>query len=255
MLISGLCSISFRSLSCAELLELTLKAGLKAIEWGGDVHCPHGDVAIAKEIAEKCKAAGIDCPSYGSYYKCCDSGSPEFEDVARSSQALGASIIRIWAGTKSPKDADENYWHEVAAEANRIAAIAAKYSCKIAFEYHQNTLTETKDSTAKLMQMLPDSNILFYWQPPHGNSVEDCLAGMHEVLPRLANLHVFYWGAKGWSEKYMLAEGKERWDKFLNTANPKNGKRYAFLEFAKDDKTDNMLQDAAILNDIINNID
>jgi hypothetical protein len=46
-LIPGLVSVTFRKLAPAAIVELAVKAQLRSIEWGGDVHVPHGDVRAA----------------------------------------------------------------------------------------------------------------------------------------------------------------------------------------------------------------
>ena len=50
--IKGLVSISFRSKSVEEIALAARDAGLEAIEWGGDVHTPHGDIAAAHNARE-----------------------------------------------------------------------------------------------------------------------------------------------------------------------------------------------------------
>jgi len=39
----GLVSISFRDLFPKQIVDMVAEVGLDAIEWGGDVHVPHGD--------------------------------------------------------------------------------------------------------------------------------------------------------------------------------------------------------------------
>ena len=63
---TGLVSITFRKKSPEEVVALVCDAGLDAIEWGGDIHAPHGDLAKAREIREMCDSRGIAIPSYGS---------------------------------------------------------------------------------------------------------------------------------------------------------------------------------------------
>ena len=48
MLTGGLVSITFRDLEANEIIDLVKKSGLTAIEWGGDVHVPHGDFNRAR---------------------------------------------------------------------------------------------------------------------------------------------------------------------------------------------------------------
>src|SRR5689334_8415517 len=68
MMFPGLCSVSFRNLSAAEVVALAKQAHLRGIEWGGDVHVPHGEVETAKAVRDLTLAAGLGVPSYGSYY-------------------------------------------------------------------------------------------------------------------------------------------------------------------------------------------
>ena len=90
MFLPGLVSITFRQLSVAEIIALVTQAGLAAVEWGGDVHAPHGDEAQAQDISRMGADAGLHVAAYGSYYRV---GHPEtgpFEAVLASAVALGA---------------------------------------------------------------------------------------------------------------------------------------------------------------------
>ena len=51
----GLCSVTLRARSIAEVVDAAVGAGLAAIEWGGDVHVPPGDLQAAAE-ARRCSA-------------------------------------------------------------------------------------------------------------------------------------------------------------------------------------------------------
>ena len=67
----GLVSISFRDLSVEQIIDLCKKNGLKSVEWGGDIHVPHGDTERAKRVYELCENNGISVAAYGSYYRVC----------------------------------------------------------------------------------------------------------------------------------------------------------------------------------------
>jgi len=62
---TGLCSVSFRKLTVVEIIAAVKAAGLDGIEWGGDVHVPHGDVEKAKQVAKLMEEAGLETLSYG----------------------------------------------------------------------------------------------------------------------------------------------------------------------------------------------
>ena len=69
MIVPGLTSITFRSLNAEQIIELVSQAGLRAIEWGGDLHVPHGDTVVAARVRRQTEEAGLEMPSYGTYYR------------------------------------------------------------------------------------------------------------------------------------------------------------------------------------------
>ncbi|MFN2155934.1 MAG: sugar phosphate isomerase/epimerase, partial [Anaerolineae bacterium] len=97
MIRSGLVSITFRQLSPAEIVARAAQAGLEAIEWGGDVHVPHGDVDAARTVRRTTEEAGLQVAAYGAYYRVGHEEPCPFADVLESAVALGAPLIRVWA--------------------------------------------------------------------------------------------------------------------------------------------------------------
>jgi hypothetical protein len=91
---SGLVSISFRKVEAGDLIEEVVKAGQRGIEWGGDVHVPHGDTRKAEQVARWTRDAGLESAAYGSYYRLADEDSPEIEAVLDSAEALAAPTVR-----------------------------------------------------------------------------------------------------------------------------------------------------------------
>ena len=59
---TGLVSVTFRKLTPEKIIELVSEAGLNAIEWGGDVHVPHGDLKRAAEVDADLDEWGVMCP-------------------------------------------------------------------------------------------------------------------------------------------------------------------------------------------------
>ena len=75
-----------------------VQAGLDGIEWGGDVHVPHGDLRRAREVRDMTRSEAIRIASYGSYYRVGDRAPTSFEKVLDTAVELGAPLIRVWAG-------------------------------------------------------------------------------------------------------------------------------------------------------------
>ena len=62
----GLCSVTFRKNSAAQVVLIAKKAGVSYIEWGGDIHVTNiEDARIVKSI---CDNEDIKISSYGSYF-------------------------------------------------------------------------------------------------------------------------------------------------------------------------------------------
>ncbi|MBN2307644.1 MAG: sugar phosphate isomerase/epimerase, partial [Candidatus Hydrogenedentes bacterium] len=92
--------MTFRRLSPLEIVKLMVQAEVSVVEWGGDVHVPHGDTNKAREVLAMCRNEGIRPVSYGSYYRvgCRGGDNPSFNQVLDTAAALEVQTIRVWAG-------------------------------------------------------------------------------------------------------------------------------------------------------------
>ena len=244
MIHSGLVSVSFRQMPPERVAELAAQAQLDSIEWGGDIHVPVGDLAAARRVAALTRDAGLFVSAYGSYYRAGTYADPEGESdrTLESALELGAPLIRIWAGNLSSAEADEAWREKVNGQIGMLCRKAAKHGVGVAAEYHGNTLTDAPQSIARLLRDVPE--LLSYWQPPVGLSVEQNLLGIASVSPRLANVHVFHWTVR---ERRPLEEGASLWSGYLAAIAKTGGERVASLEFFRNDSEEQMLLDAQVL--------
>ena len=248
MISPGLVSITFRALSPAEIVALVRQAGLRGIEWGGDIHVPHGNVGRAREVRELTQEAGLTVAAYGSYYRAAASeaaGLP-FGGVLDSAIELGAPVIRVWAGTAGSAAASPELRAQVVADLRRIAALAATARVGVSLEFHNGTLTDTAPSTLRLLAEVDHPNLSTYWQPPLEQDTAAGLKDLRSLLPRLTHVHVYHWRPAS-TDRLPLADGAERWRNFLDLALTAPGDRYAMLEFVEGDAPANFLRDAATL--------
>ena len=195
MIQSGLVSITFRNLSPSRIVDLAAQAGIGGIEWGGDVHVPHGEVDLAREVSELTRAKGLEVAAYGSYYRAAQSEEQglSFERVLNTALALGAPLIRVWPGCKASANADAEYRKRVVDDLARISTLAGQHDLRVACEYHGGSLTDSSDAAVKLMQDIANPNAGLYWQPPVGMPPDECVAALQAALPFLTHLHVFHW--------------------------------------------------------------
>lgn len=234
-LVPGLVSVTFRQLAPDEIIALVVAHGLRAVEWGGDVHVPVGDLVVAREVGRRCVDAGIAVEAYGSYYR----GTGDFGPVLETALALGASRVRVWAGELGSGDETDRVG--VVDGLRRAGELAAGAGVELAVEYHAGTLTDTLSSALELFAAVPA--LKAYWQPPVGSSLQDALAAVPALAPVTA--HVFSWDDSG--RRLPLADRADLWRPVLASLATLPGTRYALLEFVRDDHPRAFAEDAAVL--------
>ena len=244
---TGLTSITFRQLTVGQIVELVQQSGLDGIEWGGDVHVKPGEEALAREVGDRTRQAGLQVLSYGSYLHV---DGPEhiaedFKPVLQSALALSAPVIRVWPGGREPDRADEAYYDRNAEALRIIGEMAGQHGLTVATEYHRGTLTQNAESAQKLMQRIDSPYVKTYWQPNPDITAADNRHEAAAMRPYLANVHVFCW-TKG-NERHPLAQGDADWRAYLQALELDPQRQHAIIEFVKDDSPARFLEDAETL--------
>jgi sugar phosphate isomerase/epimerase len=168
--------------------------------------------------------------------------------VVATAARLGAPVIRVWAGRQGSASADASYRARVRDDALRLAEMAGEIG--IVLEYHRETLTDTRASTAALLDELRPAGVRSLWQPQPERSIEENAGDLRALLPDLANLHVFAWNPD--RSRLPLAAHRGRWAVWLAVAAEAAGDRYASLEFVPGDDSAQVLIDAATLRTLLN---
>ena len=241
---TGLVSVTFRSQDRRGVVDLARDAGLSEIEWGGDIHVPHGDIRAAEDAKSLCRNAGIVCGSYGSYYKLPVTGEG-FDDVLNTAAALGASSIRIWAGTRGSRDTDAAARNAMTDVLRRNADAAAARGMELSFEYHGGTLTDNADSAIRLLCDCGRENVRLHWQPNQFEDVDYNLRALRRVAEYVDIIHVFAWEGDKW---FPLAKHEDAWRRYFDVLFELGKPRSALLEFLPCECRDDLLRDADTLN-------
>jgi sugar phosphate isomerase/epimerase len=245
--------VTVRELGVEEVARLAAAAGLRAIEWGGDVHVPPGDHDAVNRARDATASAGLTTASYGSYLLAdFDVSTVTVTRVLDTAVALGAPNVRVWAPlgveTGSARAGD------VASALRRVCHAAAERDLTVGLEFHGGTLTATAASTAALLDAVDAPNLSTYWQPPYWlpprPAAEDA-AEVRALLPRLSHLHVYEWA--GPADRRPLAEGAPRWRAVLAALDGDGaaGRRVAFLEFVAGDAPEAVRADARTLHELL----
>ena len=255
MLPIGLVSVSLRELNADQIIAACLDAGLNGIEWGGDVHVPHGEIEMASEVGRKTRAAGLQVAAYGSYYRCDGDQTLQFSDVLASARALEAPLIRVWAGTVDAPDSTLGDFTRVIADLERISLMAGEIS--IATEFHGGTLTSTAQGAFEIGMNLVDFGVKTLWQPlQRGRNfdakIEENLLDLEKVAPFLSNVHVYEWrdDPNGQTQRFSL-KNSAQWREYIELLRAIEGERWLLLEFLPDDDVNLLAREAAALRKLL----
>lgn len=247
---SGLCSVTFREKTPKEVIALAQDAQLKGIEWGTDKHVPVMDIQNASEVGKLTRDAGLEVAGLGSYWTAFDKYDQpnDFRPIIATAIALGAPVIRIWAGSLVI-DKTAKYFSNLVLASKSFAEAAAKEDIKVAYEYHRKTFTETLPDALKLLSAVNHPNQYIYWQPIAGTSIGQRLEEIKAIKDRLLNVHIFHWIPDGNDNftRLTLREGESLWKPALQLLGT-DPKRFALLEFVKNNSLRQFVQDSAILN-------
>ena len=194
MQLIGLTSVTFRNLSCAEVIASCKKAGLKCIEWGSDVHVPPDDTTNAEAVRRATQEAGLYVSSYGSYYWLGTEGQDPacFRAYAEAALALGAPLIRVWAGHTSFDRTAREAYEKLIEETRFLCDMASEYGLTVAFEYHDHTLNDTGEHALILVRDVAQENFGVYFQYDSSVTIEENIWSLRLMLPYVKMIHVAY---------------------------------------------------------------
>jgi sugar phosphate isomerase/epimerase len=255
MIRPGLVSITFRKSSPEEIIRMCLDAGLVGIEWGGDVHVPHGQVDVAERVGRLTRDSGCEVACYGSYYRCgfSEEEGLSFDAVLESALALGAPSIRVWIGKRGSAETDDVLRRKVIEDLRRICLLAGEAGVQIRGEKHGGTLTDDDQSLALVLKELEGTGFQMLWQPFPAWTVAKNMESLRLVQPILGHLHVFHWvGAK--NERRVLAEGRDEWAQYLGEVALREKDCWALLEFVRGDEPSQLVPDAQSLHEWLRSV-
>jgi len=246
---AGMCSVTLRHLPAPRVLDVAAAAGLACVEWGGDGHVPPGSAHVAARLRAAGLDMGIRVASYGSYFRAGPHDVDSFAPVLAAAAALGAPRVRVWAGDVDSAAATSEQRRAVAAVTRAAAERAADAGIQLAFEYHGGTLTDTAESTLRLLSDVDHPGVGTYWQPPVGTPDADALRGLEQVLPWVRAVHVFSWWPR--DERLPLRARERLWRAVFDVLR-RTGRGYdALLEFVPDDDPAHVATDATVLAGLI----
>lgn len=246
----GICSVTFRDLDLAQVVEATTEAGLECIEWSGNAHVLPGDLDAARRARELTEQAGLAVASYGTYLRFDGSDDLGAEhDVIEAALAVGAPRVRVWAGSCDSADVGPDDRALIVRRIQDFADAAGQEGLEVGLEFHGRTLTDEVSSTERLLVEIGRENLRTYWQPHQGMPADQAVQTLHRVLPQVSTIHVFSWWPM--AERLPLAERAGLWREVFAVLAEEGSARDALLEFVPDDDPAILSREAATLRELI----
>lgn len=231
---AGICSVTFRHLSPADLVAVTAAAGLHRIEWGSDVHAPSDDPSALDEVRARTVEAGLTISSYGSYWRAGERGSsPSIEEFVAAATRLGAPRIRVWAGSIGSAECPAPQRRRIIEDLRHAAEVGADSGIQIGLEFHRITLTDTVDSTLQLLDEVGHDNLATYWQPRVDEPATAAVDGLRRLVDRVCAVHVFSWWP--FADRLPLVDRSDLWQGVTALLRESTRPLDLLLEFVPDD--------------------
>lgn len=241
----GVVSVTFRSLSVAEVAALAADCGLELVEWGGDVHVPAGDLRAAGLARRQCADRGLAVGGYGSYHKAGQDDPAAVAELVRTAVELGAPRLRVWAGVHGSAQASPDRRRAVVDALRAAADEAAAAGLGLTVEHHVDSLTDTLASALALRAEVAHPALVTHWQPRELPDTDECVTEVRALAPQV--VHAFSWGADGFTERLPLARRTDLWRPVLAELAEQGGTAEVLLEFVPDDDPAALRRDAADL--------
>lgn len=222
----GLCSVTFRKKSVQEIVSIAKNAGVKYIEWGGDVHVK--TLEDAKKVKELCDKEDIKISSYGSYVNSAVYDEIKWIDTCRIASEMSAESIRIWLGKKNSQVTSDDEYRLILENTKKMCDIASEYNLLICPECHDNTFNNNTDAILRFIDDLQKDNFKTYFQSRYFRMAYD-LDRIDRTYSYIKDMHVSYRDLK--REQLFRKKDKNYLDTLLKKFREKNFGGIVMVEF------------------------
>lgn len=234
----GLCSVTFRKKTAAQVVEIAKKAGVRYIEWGGDVHVKNiDDARIVKSV---CDSEGIKISSYGSYFNSSEFDKDTWEQICQIANTMDASSVRVWLGKRDSEVTDNIEYHTLLENTKKMCDIAADYGLVVCPECHDNTFNNNTDAILKFIDDLNKDNFKTYFQSRYFRMEYD-LDRIDRTYNYIKDVHVSYRDLK--KEQRFRKKDKHYITKLLEKLKEKSFNGIVMIEFVERDSESEFLKD------------
>ncbi len=188
----GLCTIAFSEQPITVALDIAYRCKCDGVEiWGKDGHLPPmASTEQIEQVRKLCEQRNLAVITYGSYLRLLSEDFDEnYKRVVDCADALGARMIRIWAGHISASQADAEIVDKASCQLCDLAEYAKSKNLIIVIENHDNSLADDSRMILRLIESADRDNVKSYWQPSFRENREDWYEALERLVPVLGGIH------------------------------------------------------------------
>ena len=190
------------------------------------------------------KKHGIQCCSYGTYFRLGETPLEELEGYIDAAKILGTNILRLWCGDKDSEKYTITEKENLFSVCKKAAEIAEKNGVIICLECHNNTYTQYLSGAIELIEYVNSPSFRMYWQPNQFREFDENIDYAKTISSYVEHIHVFKWRGQ---KKFSLNDGIDEWKKFLKCF---SGEHSLLLEFMPDDNIESLKTESDALREI-----
>lgn len=253
MIKTGVTTVTFRKLPFGEVLKLLRRTDIDGVEWGVCAeHFSVEDKAALCAIKEFCAEQQLEVFSLATY---CDlSNAEEFAGLVAAAEAIGAPVMRVWAGKTCRSGISDGEYAAICARARELCGCAKEKNVRIGLEFHPNTLTNTAAEAIEFLKDVASDNLYLYWQPNEYLTHEENLNELKMVLPYLCgNIHVHNYHVEE-RAFYPLCDMQSQLTDYVRILQQTGREYHLIIEFVRDHRPEHFVQDALFLRELVKGI-
>lgn len=188
----ALCTISHREKLLEYALDVAQELGCEGVEiWGREPHISErfdeNRVYAARKMVEE---RGLTTVMFGSYLTLgAVHTHPEaqihLDDVLHTARCLHSPLVRVWASDVASEQAEDSIWSQTVAELQEACDRAKRLNIVLAAEMHSDTLTDTGESSRRLVELVNRDNFGLNFQAsirPRKESPEERLRQVRDFV-------------------------------------------------------------------------
>ncbi len=187
----GLSSQALLTCDAKRIIAVAASSGVDAIEWAGEVHVPHDDLAVAEGAMMETLRAGLTIASYATLYRASGDGEAglRIEALLRAAEVLQAPLVRVFLGGQGSAQLAGNARARLVDEARRLGDRAAVAGRTICLSFGRNTSLDRYSKALDLVSEIGHPFVRLAWEALPGVGCDEATAAL-EAAGSLVSLIV-----------------------------------------------------------------